>query len=661
MLLLSASLLALSSGDPAEVGPAGAHPQRLLVRVGAPYQRVAAADLCPGLELHELWNLPQIGWRAFEVPAGKREESRTRLADAAGVLEVCHDTPRELALVPNDPLYATQWYLGQIKAPAAWNVEQGDPSAVVALIDTGVDLTHPDLAPSLWTNPGEIPGNGIDDDENGYADDVHGYDFAYLDPNPSDDNGHGTSCAGIVAAAQGNGLGISGVAPGCRLAVIKAALSNGHFYASASVPALVYCADMGFPVLSMSFFSDEVVPAERDAIAYCAEQGALMVVAAGNENSVLPSYPAAYPETLSVGATLNALDARAFFSNWGSWVNVAAPGWNLATTSPFGNYTPGFVGTSGATPQVAGIAALLFSADPTATAARVRAAIEDTCVPLVQAPYGRWSNYGRVDAEAALERILEQTSGSVPARMWFAAPCGGRGSRLSGFAVGTGTKLGWIPMEIAGVGLELPNTVEFWCGPRALTLLSQERHGLRASGPVQGGLAQLRCNGALVQSWTWDDGPGWVYAATDAGTEDTLGSQAAGGWFELHREDLVAFTCTRDASSRITCEFAVRGVHVPDIGRLTLEFRRDYDSMGPTPLETLELYDWSTASYPYGAWVTLSALPAPTSAWQTLELDVPGDPDRYRDGEGTFYLRLTTTGAGASGILRADLLRLRVR
>ncbi len=661
MLLLTGFLLALSSGEPTEAGPAGAHPQRLLVRIDARFERVPAAELCPELELKELWNLPQIGWRAFEVPLGKREESRALLASLPAVLEVCHDTPRALAQIPNDPLFASQWYLGQIRAPAAWDLERGDPSVVVALIDTGVDLVHPDLAANLWTNPGEIPGNGIDDDENGYVDDVHGYDFAYLDPDPSDDNGHGTACAGIVAAVQGNALGISGVAPGCKLAVIKAALSNGHFYASANVPALVYCADMGFPVLSLSFFSDEVVPAERDAIAYCAAQGVLPVVAAGNENSVLPSYPAAYPQTLSVGATLNTLDARAFFSNWGSWVNVAAPGWNLATTSPFGSYTSGFVGTSGAAPQVAGIAALLFSADPTATAARVRAAIEDACAPLVQAPYGRWCNYGRVDADAALDRILGVTSGSVPARMWYAAPCGGRGFSTVGFALGLGSKRGWVPLEIAGIGLEAPNTLEYWCGTRALTLLAQERHGLRAIGPVQGGLAQLRRNGALVQSWNWDDGPGWVYAATDACTEDTLGSQASGGWFELHSTDLVPFTCTRDTSSRITCEFAVRGVHVADIRRLTLEFRRDYDAMGAAPLEKLELYDWSTASYPYGAWVTLASAAAPTSSWQTLELDVPGDPNRYRDEEGTFYLRLTTTNAGSSGILKADLLRLRVR
>src|SRR5262249_20434849 len=155
-----------------------------------------------------------------------------------------------------------------------------------------------------------------------------------FDSDPSDDNGHGTSCAGLVAAVQDNSTGVTGVAPHCRVAAVKASTSSGFFYASANVPAYVYCADMGFKLMSMSFFSTEVVPAERDAIAYCWAHGVLPVVAAGNDNSVLPFYPAAFPQSLSVGATSANSDLKAYFSDWGTWVNVAAPGISLWTTYP---------------------------------------------------------------------------------------------------------------------------------------------------------------------------------------------------------------------------------------------------------------------------------------------------------------------------------------
>jgi hypothetical protein len=171
---------------------------------------------------------------------------------------------------------------------------------------------------------------------------------------------------------------------------------------------------------------------------------------------------------------------------------------------------------------------------------------------------------------------------------------------------------------------------------------------------------QLKRNGGLVGSWTWDSGPGLLYAATDAGTEDTSGSSSSGGWAELYRADSINFTCTEDSGGQIYCEFAVRKVHVRDIHRMRLEFRRDYDGMNANPIETVELYDWSSYSYPYGSWVTLSSGAAPTAGFQTLSVKVPGDANLYRDEEGTFYLRLTTTNASASGLLKADMLRFRV-
>ncbi len=662
LFLLGLLALAPSFQHARVAGAPRLHPRRLLLRTDPSLARVPLSALCPELGVRELWNLPQIGWRAIEVETGQRDGIKLRLEQDPAVLEVCFDPRRELAYTPNDTFYASQWHMPHIQADLAWDTEKGDPAVVVAVVDTGIELTHPDLAANLWTNPGEIAGNFLDDDNNGYVDDVNGYDFAYFDSDPSDDNSHGTACAGIVAAVQDNSTGVSGVAPGCKVAAIKAALSSGFFYASANVPAYVYCADMGFQVMSMSFFSDEVVPAERDAIAYCWAQGVLPVVAAGNDNSVLPFYPAAFPQSLSVGATGAMTDLRAYFSDWGTWVNVAAPGLSLWTTYLSAGYTSGFGGTSGATPHVAGLAALLFSADPSATNAEVRAAIEDSAVLLDQAPYGKWTNYGRVNADAALDRILGITSGSVPARLLFAAPCGGERPRIATAMLGQNRNRDAVALEVCGVGLETPNTIQVLSGTNSLGILTQERHSVQAALPGRPAPAfQLKRNGGLVGSWTWESGPGLLYAATDGGTEDTSGSQSLGGWAELYRQDGIHFTCTEDASSLIYCEFSVRKVRVRDIHRLTLEFRRDYDGMNASPIETVELYDWSSYSYPYGSWITLSSGAAPTAGFSTLTVEVPGDPDLYRDEEGTFYLRLTTTEAGASGQLKADMLRFRVR
>jgi len=660
MLPLLLALPLPQRSAPAEALPH--HPRRLLVQVERDLDHLSLAALRADLALVELWNLPQIGWRAIEVPEGRLEAVRAALTADARVRAVTLDVRSELAHVPNDPYWGGMWHMPQIRAQLAWDTEKGDPSVVVAVMDTGIEVTHPDLAANVWTNPGEIAGNLVDDDGNGYVDDVNGYDFAYVDSDPSDVHGHGTACAGIVAALQDNALGVTGVAPHSRVAAVKAALDSGYFYASANVPAFVYCAEMGFDVVSCSFYSDEVVPAERDAVRYCAANDVLVVVAAGNENSVHPLYPAAYPQVLSVGATIDAADNHAYFSNWGTWVSVAAPGWALSTTVPGAGYITGFAGTSGAAPHVAGVAALLRAASPLATAAQVRAAIEDTSALLDQAPYGKWTRYGRVDADAALDRILGLSSGSVPARLLFAAPCGGERPKVARAGLGQGRNRDGVALVVAGVGFEAPNALEVRSGGLPLALVAQERNEVRVALPGTPAPAmEVRRNGAPFGSWTWEPGPGLFYAATDACTEDTAGGQAVGGWLELHRTDGALFTCTEDSGGLITSEFAVRGVTLRDLRRLTLELERDYDGLNPGALETVELYDWSSYSYPYGAWITLSATPAPTAGFATLAVDVPGDPDAYRDEEGTFYLRLTTTNAGAAGLLKADLLRLRAR
>ncbi|HYK04175.1 MAG TPA: S8 family serine peptidase [Thermoanaerobaculia bacterium] len=280
--------------------------------------------------------------------------------------------------VPNDPSYASQWALPKIGAPAAWNTATSGMGVVIGVVDTGIDLTHPDLAANLWTNPGEIAGNGIDDDDNGFVDDVHGFNFLADTGDPTDTNGHGTRVAGIIGAAGNNATGVSGVVWTARLAALKIG-SNPDVYAA--VQAIEYANMMGFRITSnswgwsqggQSFLLNDVVAAAEAA-------GYLFVVAAGNEakdNDVFPTYPSHYanPNVVSVTSTTSS-DTLSSYANYGfNSVDLAAPGDSIYTTNAGGGYATSS-GTSYATPFVSGAAALYWTANPSLTPAAVRDAL----------------------------------------------------------------------------------------------------------------------------------------------------------------------------------------------------------------------------------------------------------------------------------------------
>jgi subtilisin family serine protease len=284
-------------------------------------------------------------------------------------------------LVPNDPQFQVEWPLrntGQtggtpgadIDAVPAWDLETGSSEVVVAIIDTGTDYNHPDLAPNIWSNPREIPANGVDDDGNGFIDDVHGYDFANFDGDPMDDNGHGTHVAGTIGAAGNNGIGITGVAWHVRLMPLKFLEATGEGDIGGAVLAVDYAVRMGAHVLNNSWggpaetFSSLLEAAIRDA----ADAGVLFVAAAGNDGINIdsaPHYPASYDvwNVISVAST-SADDALAVSSNYGpSGVDLAAPGVQVWSTFPQGQYA--FLsGTSMAAPHVSGALALLKARYP---------------------------------------------------------------------------------------------------------------------------------------------------------------------------------------------------------------------------------------------------------------------------------------------------------
>jgi subtilisin family serine protease len=279
---------------------------------------------------------------------------------------------------PNDPYWISDymWGLQKIKMPAVWtNFGSGDGSVVIADIDTGVNYNHPDLAQNIWTNPGEVPGNGVDDDANGYIDDVHGIDTVNGDSDPMDDNGHGTHTAGTIAAVGNNGVGVVGVNWNARVLACKFLRADGSGYDSGAIACFEYIVALRNRGVNIRVTNNSWGAARdggvstllKNAIDAAGNVGIVNVFAAGNAGvniEVTPFDPASFisPSIISVAAS-DQNDNRAAFSNYGPIsVDIAAPGVGILST--YGSGYAGSDGTSMAAPHVAGAAALLFSSKP---------------------------------------------------------------------------------------------------------------------------------------------------------------------------------------------------------------------------------------------------------------------------------------------------------
>lgn len=330
-------------------------------------------------------------------------------------------------LLSNDPSSDKLWGMnntGQtggtedadIDALEAWDISRGT-GVVVAVLDTGVDYTHQDLAANMWVNTGEIAGNGLDDDGNGFVDDIHGYDFAYNDSDPMDAYGHGTHVAGTIAAVADNGIGVVGVAPEAQIMALKFIDDSGSGRVFDAIQALEYAVMMGAQVSNNSWGGGGFSTALSEAISLAGAAGHTFVAAAGNSSNniaSIPHYPASFDaENLIAVAATNDDDGLAYFSNYGfTTVDVVAPGRSIYSTLPSDSYGTKS-GTSMAAPHVTGIVALLLAQNPDLSPEEIRDLLVETSDPIA-ALASRSASSGRVNAANALaEGTTTTLSGQV--------------------------------------------------------------------------------------------------------------------------------------------------------------------------------------------------------------------------------------------------------
>ena len=430
--LLSASPFPDASGMAAEglfhVGsaPSEADPTQILVRyrddVG-PLIGPEPAGLTPGKQL--------LGTEVLRVVGVDPNVG----LDAS--LEAARNDPRVVyaepnltisgSAIPNDPRFPELWGLentgrppapsgetdADIDARAAWDIERGRSATVVAVLDTGIDRSHPDLAGNLWSNPGEIAGNGVDDDRNGFVDDIRGWDFVNNNNDPDDDNGHGTEVAGVIGAVGNNGIGVTGVNWDVSLMPLKILDSQGNGTTLGAIDAIEYAWRNGATISNNSWNVGTYSQALRDAIQQAGASGDHLVVASSGNNGQWmdnpdnpnKSYPAGFdlPNILSVAAS-DPSDQLASFSNFGAdSVDLAAPGVEILSTRPGNSYHVS-TGTSLAAPYVAGAAALLHSADPSLSTSQIVGTILNTVDPLDVLP-GFLKTSGRLNVASALESL----------------------------------------------------------------------------------------------------------------------------------------------------------------------------------------------------------------------------------------------------------------
>ena len=349
-------------------------PGRILACPTGSASENAVQNSFKGSGAREIGRLHQINVRVLEVSKASEARVIAALSKNPNFEFAEPDYIANIILTPNDPYYASQWHLPKVGAPAAWDLTTGKSTVVLAVVDTGVDSTHPDLL-------GRV---------------LPGYDFVNSDSDASDDNGHGTAVAGTAAATGNNGVGVAGVAWAVSILPVKVMAADGSGSTSTIANGINYSADRGARVINLSMGSTSSSLTLQKAVSYAYTKGVVLIAAAGNNGNSIPFYPAAYTQVVAVSA-LNSSDVLPTWSNFGSYVDLSAPGEAIATTWPGGSYMT-VSGTSFSSPLVAGVAALALSLKPTLTNAAVVSLLTSTADDLGAVGYDIYFGAGRVNA-----------------------------------------------------------------------------------------------------------------------------------------------------------------------------------------------------------------------------------------------------------------------
>ena len=437
VLLLLIGLLTTALLGSASRAPAAEYvPGELLVKFKPSVRTATRSSMRQAIGASMVHDLQFISAEHLKVQGMSVEEAVARLKTDPRVEYAEPNYILHADLTPNDPLFAQLYGMQKIHAPNAWDTFTGDPNLLLGVIDTGIDYNHPDLAANAWTNPGEIPGNGIDDDGNGYIDDVHGYDFVNNDGDPFDDHCHGTHCSGTIGGVGDNGVGVTGVNWHVKIAGIKFLDASGSGSTANAILSVQYAIVIGCRLTSNSWGGGGFSQGLLDAINAAGAAGQLFVAAQGNASTntdVSPSYPAAYDSPYIIGvAATDSNDQLASFSNYGlTTCDLGAPGVDILSCQPGGGYQL-LSGTSMACPHVAGACAFMFGRFPGMTNMLVKQRLMQFADP-IPALAGRCVTGGRLNlflasadpdslAPGAVTDLATENPGSNTMGVTFTAP-----------------------------------------------------------------------------------------------------------------------------------------------------------------------------------------------------------------------------------------------